>query len=333
MTDDDLWSAPLAGGVARRISGGRGLVGFPRLSPCGQWLAFIATDETHSELYVMPAQGGPARRLTWLGGQTHVAGWMPDGRIVFSSNANQPFFHMRQLFTIGLDDPLPTALPWGMASDIAFGPEGACVIGRDTRDPALWKRYRGGTAGHFWIDREGRGDFSRLVIARDGRVAAVTSPARCGSRTGSGSSPITKVLAICIHAPSPARELRRHTEHSEHYVRNASTDGVSIVYQCGGAIWRLSIAEGVSRPVPLEVPAARPQLARASSCWARPRSIRSSIHPDGHSLALCVRGKPVTLPFLGRRDAPVRRGPGGALPAAAVAGRRVWCRDDLGRGR
>ncbi|WP_417071021.1 S41 family peptidase [Niveibacterium terrae] len=295
VTDDDLWSAPLSGGVARRISGGRGLVGFPRLSPCGQWLAFIATDETHSELYVMPAQGGPARRLTWLGGQTHVAGWTTDGKILFSSNANQPFFHLRQLFTIGLDDPLPTVLPWGMASDIAFGPDGACVIGRDTRDPALWKRYRGGTAGHFWIDREGSGDFTRLAIAGMGEGGSnLACPMWIGNRIWfiSDHEGIGNLYSCAVDG----QELRRHTGHSEHYVRNASTDGVNIVYQCGGAIWRLSVADGANAPVPLEVPAARPQLARKFvSGEAALDSF--SLHPDGHSLALCVRGKPVTLPL------------------------------------
>lgn len=296
VTDDDLWSVPLSGGVARRLSGGRGLVGFPRLSPCGGWLAFVATDESHSELFVMPAQGGPARRLTWLGAQTQVAGWTADGRVVISSNANQPFVHMRQLFCIGLDAPLPTALPWGMASDIAWAPSGkGCVIGRNTRDPALWKRYRGGAAGQLWLDATGAGAFARLDPFESERQAGnLACPMWLGERVwfisdheGVGN----------LYSCTPAGlDLRRHTEHGEHYVRHAATDGRTVVYQCGGALWRLDPQTDAATQIEIEVPAARPQLAR--KFVSGETELESfSVHPGGHTLALSLRGKAATLPL------------------------------------
>ena len=37
------------------------------------------------------------------------------------------------------------------------------VIGRNSFDPARWKRYRGGRTGSLWIDRTGDGEFEELV--------------------------------------------------------------------------------------------------------------------------------------------------------------------------
>ena len=42
-------------------------------------------------------------------------------------------------------------LPYGQVNHLAYGPGNSKVIGRNTADPARWKRYRGGTAGHLWI--------------------------------------------------------------------------------------------------------------------------------------------------------------------------------------
>ena len=85
VCEDDLWTVPASGGVARRLTSGLGEVSRPFLSPDGAQLAFVGRDEGEAEVYRMPAQGGPARRLTYLGGTfCRTAGWTPDGKILFA---------------------------------------------------------------------------------------------------------------------------------------------------------------------------------------------------------------------------------------------------------
>src|SRR5688500_1067117 len=166
VSEDDLWSVPAAGGLARRLTSILGEVTYPMLSPDGELLAFVGREEGAAEVYVMPAAGGSARRLTYLSSLPRVVGWMPDSkRIIFASSYGQPANSEMVLFTVAADSSNGevTELPYGAARAISFGPGSRVVIGRNTGDPARWKRYRGGTAGHLWIDANGDGNFERFL--------------------------------------------------------------------------------------------------------------------------------------------------------------------------
>src|SRR5207245_4194750 len=163
LTEDDLWTVPRGGGVARRLTANLGpVVGRPIISPDGAWSAYTGTEEATTEVYVMPARGGSSQRLTYLGANTAVRGWTPDGRIIFMSDAgraNRADWHM---YTIGPAGGVPERLPVGPATELAYAPDGrGIVLGRQTVDPARWKRYRGGTRGDIWIDDTGTCSFRR----------------------------------------------------------------------------------------------------------------------------------------------------------------------------
>ena len=101
VCEDDLWTVPLDGGQARRLTAGAGAISHPCYSPNGLWIAFSSNEEGSREVYVMPSTGGPPRRLTWLGEEALVVGWTPDsGSVVCASAAGQMSARMHCLITV-----------------------------------------------------------------------------------------------------------------------------------------------------------------------------------------------------------------------------------------
>ena len=288
VSDDDLWRVPAAGGVAQRLTDGLGEPATPCLSPDGRWLAYAGRDEQHAEVWLMPAAGGAARRLTWMGSEMAVRGWTPEGRIVFCSNHGQPFFRNLHAWTIAPEGGLPERLPLGQVNHLAYGPGGARVIGRNTADPARWKRYRGGTAGHLWVDADGSGVFSRL----DGLQGNITAPMWLQDRIWFLSD--FEGVGNLYSCAADGSALRRHTDHADFYARHAASDGRRIVYQCGGEVWLFDPARDRSACIEIDVPSARTQSARRFVPVAEHLQ-GVQVHPAGHSLALEARGQIFTM--------------------------------------
>ena len=284
VCDDDLWRVDAGGGTARRLTAGLGEPATPVLSPDGKWIAYVGRDEQHPEIYLMPSEGGPARRMTWLGPDVLVRGWTPDGRILFVTTHGQPFFRNYRAFTLGVTGGLPEMLPLGQVNHLAFGPGKAMIIGRNTADPARWKRYRGGTAGHLWIDASGSGNFRRMT-----RLAGnITSPMWIGKRVHFLSD--SEGVGNLYSCRPDGSDQRRHTDHDIYYARNAQSDGKRIVYQCGADIWLFDPASNRTARVEIDVPSHRTQASRKFAN-ATDHLAGFNVHPEGHSLALDARGK------------------------------------------
>ena len=308
---------------ARRLTAGLGEPGTPVLSPDGKWIAYVGRDEQHPEVYLMHADGGPARRMTWLGPDVLVRGWTPEGRILFVTTHGQPFFRNYRAFTLGIDGGLPEMLPYGQVNHLAFGPGKAKVIGRNTAEPARWKRYRGGTAGHFWIDASGTGTFRRMTKL----AGNLTSPMWIGKRIyfisdGEG-------VGNLYSCRPDGSDQRRHTDHDIYYARNAQTDGTRIVYQCGADIWLFDHALNRTAPVEIDAPSHRTQATR-KFVNAADHLDGYSVHPAGHSLAINPHGKFFTIAMW---EGAVRQHGGGwrsLSPRVAADGKLVGVSDEGG---
>ena len=320
MFEDDLWLRDLSSpsSHAYRLTANPGRSSDPQLSPDGQYLAFTSLDEGTPEIYVTKLDEMEPQRLTYLGDDTRCVGWTRDGQnILFTTCAGAAFNRIFQLGQVARDGGPCHGLNLGPAAHISFAQKKGQVIGRHTWDPARWKRYRGGTAGQLWIDRDEDGEFVPL-LELDGNL---TRPLWVGSRVYFGSDH----EGICnLYSCTPkGKDLQRHTDHEDFYIRYPNSDGKRIVYQCGGDIFLYDPKADQTRKVDITVHTPRPQLARK---FVTPSRYLDSytLSPNGAQTAVCSRGKPFVFPHweeaveqLGVRDGVryrnVRWGPQGLL--------------------
>ncbi len=289
VSEDDLWLTTSEGGRAERLTAGVGEATYPFFSPNGKLLAFVGREEGPSEVYVMPALGGTAQRLTFHGSSCRVLGWSPDGEeILYASNAGQFAHRFDVIYAVRPTGGLPRQLPYGMANAISFGPFGGVVLGRNGNEIAHWKRYRGGTAGHLWCDAMVSGTFERLQNLKGN----VVNPCWVGERIyflsdqdGVGN----------VYSCTPQGEdIRQHTHQQDFYARHLSSDGQRLVYHAGAELYLFDPRTEQVQQLSVSLPSVRTQRNR-KFVSATTYLDTYALHPKGYQVALTTRGKAFTM--------------------------------------
>jgi len=289
VAEDDLWLVSDQGGRAERLTAAVDEIHYPRFSPDGQWLAFVGEEEGPTEVYIMPAPGGPATRLTFQSADCRVLGWTSDGKeILYASNSGQYTGGFYAIYAIAPEGGMPRQLPVGMANAISYGPQGGVVLGRNIREPARWKRYRGGTAGHLWCDIEGSGTFRRLLNL-NGNIA---DPCWIGERIYFLSD--HEGVGNIYSCTTRGEDVRRHTNHEDFYARNLASDGQRLVYHAGADLYLFDPASDETRRLDVELPSLRTQRNRKfvpASAYLN----SYALHPQGYAVAITTRGKAFSM--------------------------------------
>ncbi|MBD8045002.1 PDZ domain-containing protein [Arthrobacter sp. Sa2BUA2] len=302
VAEDDVWVAPLSGGRAWRVSSLQLPARNPKFSPDGSRIAWTVVQGGAPEVVTADTEGGDFRQLTFWGNQnTRVRGFSPAGKVIATSPFEFEDFRLRWAYEVPLDGSSPVRLPYGPLDTLAEGPalgdERPLVIGSVlSREPARWKRYRGGTAGKLWIDADGNGEFTRLVPELDGNLAypmwVQGRIAFFSDHEGYGN----------IYSVTPqGTGLRRHTDFQDFYVRHPSSDGTRIIFESAGELWlmedldsepaklniRLGSAGTGRRPYPLNaarhLKAAMPDTEGKSSVVESHGTLHWLTHKDGPS--------------------------------------------------
>ncbi|MER5537085.1 S41 family peptidase [Streptomyces mirabilis] len=304
--EDDVWVAPLdGGGRAWRVSADNMPVNHPRISPDGTTVAWTSTRDGAPEVHAAPLEGGPATRLTyWGSSKTQVRGWTPDGQVLALSTQGQASLRRSWARAVPLDGGPATTLPYGPVGDVVHGDHGVLLLSAPMgREAAWWKRYRGGTAGKLWIDRNGgdgvgAGEFVRLHEDLDGNLEY---PLWVGERVAFLSD--HEGVGALYSSLADGSDLRRHTPIDGFYARHAATDGARVVYASAGELWLLGDLDGAEpRRLDLRLGGQRvdqqPHLVSASRWF-------SAAAPDhtGRGSAVSVRG---AVHWVTHRSGPAR---------------------------
>lgn len=296
ISEGDLWRlddiSVSSNLIARRLTHNKGTIKTPVFSPDGSKVAFSSSNEGHSELYIMNANGGTLTRLTYFGDDVVVLAWTTSG-IYFSSSYGQPFQKWNVVWRIEETGGVPEKLPIGPANYINFRggdlASGAVIQRHGYREYGYWKRYRGGTAGDIWIDPAGKGQFKKLVT-ENGDMAR---PLWVDTDTivfSSDHEGVGNLYAIS----SDGQNLERLTNHSDFYVRNQSSDGKSVIYHAGADLYVLDLKTKVTKKLEFAYHSDRQERSRKA--FSPQRFLQGyDLHPKGSYVSVVTRGKVCTF--------------------------------------
>ena len=299
----DIYTAPLTGGQARKLTNAPGFEVFARFSPDGSKIAFTANYDGNTEVYVMPAQGGEPIRLTYtatlsrddisdrMGPNNIVMGWTPDGKNVIYRSRKQSFnAFVGQIFSVPAIGGMSVELPLPEGSWNSFSADGKqLAFNRVFREFRTWKYYKGGMADDIWIYNF---DDKTTKNITDNPAQNIF-PMWFGDEIFfvSDRDRIANIFAYNVKN----RQTTKITNYTDYDVKFPSAGDNMIVYEKGGDIYCFNVQTRNIRKINVQINDDG-MLARGE--WKNvAREARSvSLSPDGKRLALSAHGDVFSVP-------------------------------------
>jgi tricorn protease len=300
----DIWTVAAKGGTATRLTTHPGVEQFPKFSPDGKWIAFTGQYDGDEQVYVIAAEGGAPKQLTFYpargpmqprhGWDNQVMGWTPDGAsVLFRSMRDADGIRSEgQLFTVPAAGGPATALPMPTSGAGDYAPDGKRIVYSPLfRDFRTWKRYEGGWAEDLFV--------YDLATAALTPVSPTPRTERDpmwigGSIYFASDRDGTLNLYSYDLATQAVAPLTRSTTWD---VRWPSTDNLSrIVYEQDGELHVLDVKTKADQALSVFVP--NDGVAMRPSHYSAEKNVEDfSLSPKGERAVFVARGDVFTVPI------------------------------------
>lgn len=300
----DLYSVSATGGVARKLTNDVGFEMFAHFSPDGKQIAFTAQYDGNTEVYLMPAEGGVPKRLTFtatlgrddvsdrMGPNNIVMGWKDNEHIIFRSRRTEWNDFKGQLYLVSVNGGPIEQLPLPRGGFCSYSPDGRKLAYNQVfREFRTWKRYRGGQADDVWIY-----DFDTKQT-----TDVTNDPSQDIFPMWSGNtiyfvSDRDDLKKLNLYAYDlTTKATRKVTDFKEYDVKFPTLGNNAIVFENGGYIYRFDIQTGKLEKVPIsleeDLNGGRGGLIDVSKTIAN-----FEISPDGNRALFGARGDIFTVP-------------------------------------
>jgi len=289
--EGDIWTVPISGGLAQRLTTHPEDEIYPKISPDGQSILFTASYEGPTELYTISINGGMTTRWTYESEPSIATTWTPTGEIVYATRAFNKKPDLRMV-KINTSTKAKSFIPLDQASEGSYDASGKTLyFVRPAYHRNVTKRYKGGTARQIWKYTEGSQEAIKLTqdylgeshhpMWYDGRVYFITD------RDG-----IMNIWSM----NEEGGDMRQHTNHTEFDVRYANISNGVFVYQMGADLWKYDISNNQSSKIKITLATDLDQLREK---WEEnPSQYITSVNPDknGERIVITARGRVFVVP-------------------------------------
>lgn len=313
VADGNIWSVADAGGTAVRLTSAQGQDMFPRVSPDGKWIAYTEASNAGTDIWVIPANGGAARRLTFhptveagTGGRhgpdNMVLTWTCDSKyVVYLTKRDQWNGWTQNMYKV----PVAGGLPIKMAIDsgvglATFSPDGKSIAyNRIFRNFRTWKRYYGGLAQDVYTYNFDTRKLDQITHWR----GTDTSPMWYGRRIFFLSDRGPHQRANIWVYDLDQKSFRQVTHFTDYDIDFPALGGDAIAFQQGGKLYELSLPDEKLREVPLDLPddnvRTRPHVVPVADDLRvddPAGQVDYALAPNGERVLLSARGDIFSVP-------------------------------------
>ena len=305
----DLYTVDCNGGVARKLTSDIGFEMFARFSPDGKNIAFTAQYDGNTEVYLIPAEGGMPKRLTYtatlnrddvsdrMGPNNIVMTWKDNETIIYRSRGREFNDWKGQLYEVSIKGGISTQLPLPRGGFCSFSADGSqMAYNRVFREFRTWKRYRGGQADDVWIY-----DFKDKTTKNiTNNPAQDIFPMWTGSKVYFLSDRTGRFNLYSFDLKT--NETKQYTKLSDYDIKFPSLGNKAIVFENGGYIYKFDLASEKTEKIKIvlneDFDSGRGGIIDVS------RSITNfGVSPDGKRALFGARGEIFTVPA---KDGPTR---------------------------
>lgn len=299
----DLYTVPINGGAAQKITSHIGFEVFPRFSPDGKTLAFTAQYDGNTEVYRMAATGGIPERVTWsasverddigdrIGPNNIVIGWTPDGKDIIYRSRWYAISSLRgQVCMVPQEGGDSKVLPASEASFCSFSPDGKqLAMNRMFREFRTWKYYRGGQADDIWIHQMGTTKLDNIT----NNPAQDIFPMWIDKEIYFLSDRDSIMNLFCYNTQN--KSITKITDFDTYDVKFPSNSKEHIVFENGGFIYKYTVATRKTEKVNITL---NSEDIYARNQWVDASSRLSSIDlsPDGSRVLVSGHGDIFSVP-------------------------------------
>lgn len=311
----NLWQVPRTGGIARRLTTDPGYDEMPRFSPDGKWIAFTARYQGNQDVYVIPAAGGNARRLTFhsdvvdkaptrWGPDNMVVTWTPDSKdILFLSRRASWNSWYGQLFEVPAAGGLPTRLPIDRGGLLSYSPDGRSIAyNRIFRNFRTWKRYDGGLAQDVFTYDFDTKALNRITDWKGTDTAPMWHGRKIYFLSDRDENRRENIWVYDLDSKT-FNEVTHFTDYDVDFPSLGTGSNAGIVFQQGGMLWVLDLPSEQLHSLDVSVPddgtRNGPRYADDSK-FIRARDTGAqtdyALAPNGKRALFSARGDLFTLP-------------------------------------
>ncbi len=311
----NLWEVSRNGGTATRLTTDPGYDLMPRFSPDGRWIAFTGNYQGNQDVYVIPADGGPAKRLTYhsdvvdkaplrWGPDNMVLTWTPDSKnIVFLSRRAAWNDWFGRYFKVPVDGGLPTMMPLDRGGLFTFSPDGHSIAyNRIFRNFRTWKRYDGGLAQDVYTYNLDTKKIDRITHWKGTDTAPMWIGHKIYFLSDRDKNRRENIWVYDLDSKQ-FREVTHFTDYDIDFPSLGTGSHPGIVFQQGGHLWVIDLPSEKLRQINVTVPddgtTTNPRYVDAS------KNIRNTdmagqvdyaLSPNGKRVLFSARGDIFSVP-------------------------------------